>query len=148
VLRRGRGEHVGDVGAQAGPVGQGEAREQAALADPDDRDRLAGAARHRPDPVDQVLHRDLDVGGGEGREVHGAHGVPVGIEAALADRVSLVPRGARAGDEHDRLAPRALELAVAVQGGVELGLRDGQRGVGGGRGRLAREHAEGGRHGR
>ena len=148
VLRAGGGDHVGHLRAQARPVGQRPARQQSALADAEDRDRLAGAALHGPDPADEVLHGDLDVGGGEVRVVHRAHRVPEGVEGALADGVGLVARGSGAGHEHDRLALGAPQLAVAVQGGVELGLRDGQRGVGGGRGRRGGEHADGGREGR
>lgn len=123
------GKDVGDLAAQIGPVGQGKAREQTALADPEDGDGTPGDAGLPADRVDQVLDRDLDVGGGEVREVDVADRMAKGFEGAFADQIPLLARGAGTGDEEQGLRRRAFNRSVSVEGRFEFGVGDRDRGL-------------------
>jgi hypothetical protein len=103
--RRGR-DHVANVCAQIGPVGERESRQQAALADREERDLATPLSVLAADRVNEVLDRDLDVGRLEVRKVDVADRVTGGVERALAQRVGLLAACARASHEQHRLAHR------------------------------------------
>jgi hypothetical protein len=78
-----RGEHVAHLVPEARPVGEREARQEAALADAEHRDLAAGEPELPAQPVDQVLDGDLDVGGREVGKLTQQAGWPKASSAGL-----------------------------------------------------------------
>ena len=121
----------GHLAPEIRPVRERHPRQQAALADPEDRHLASGQSRLAAQSPDEVLHGDLDVRRGGVRGSRRNTPVPVRVDRVLADEVGLRTRGAGAGHEHDRGALRVLHRPRAVERCRQLGPRDRELRAGG-----------------